>query len=173
MNEAQHDSTNGITSTHAAAPREAVRPPRTQEHLRQLEQVSRGERRGPGVATLIGFALTHVEVGRAVFELEAGPQHANPMGTLHGGILGDIADAAMGCAVASTLEDDESFTSLDLTVKFFKPVWSGRLTASGYVIRRTRSLGVVECDITDAAGSVVGRGYSTCMVLRGDAAKGR
>jgi len=55
------------------------------------------------VARLIGFEAKQIADGRASVTLAAGPQHANPMGTLHGGILCDIADAAMGMAFASTL----------------------------------------------------------------------
>ena len=95
------------------------------------------------------------------------------MGTLHGGILCDVADAAMGCAMASTLEEGESFTSVDLTTKFLKPVWHAQLTAVGRVVKRTRTLGLVECDVTDDSGSLVAKVISTCMVLRGDDAKGR
>ena len=72
----------------------AVRPARTLEYLRtKLRDVSLAP-----VMQLIGFRLTEVEEGAATVELDAGPQHANPMGTLHGGILCDIADAAMGLA---------------------------------------------------------------------------
>jgi len=62
------------------------------------------------IARLIGFEVKDIADGRATVVLTAGPQHANPMGTLHGGILCDIADAAMGIAFASTLAPDESFT---------------------------------------------------------------
>ena len=86
----------------------------------------RGDVPPPGVATLVGFEFTAIDLGHSVFELSTGPQHANPMGTLHGGIVCDLADAALGTAMASTLEDDESFTSLDLSVKFLKPVWNAR-----------------------------------------------
>src|ERR1700727_2253996 len=65
----------------------------------------------PPIAKLVGFHLTEYEKGRAVFAFEAGPQHANPMGSLHGGILCDVADAAMGTAVATTLNEGESFTT--------------------------------------------------------------
>jgi len=47
------------------------------------------------VMELVGMRITEVEPGRTVFELEAGPQHANPMGTLHGGILADVAPTAL------------------------------------------------------------------------------
>ena len=70
-------------------------------------------------------------------EMDAGPQHANPMGTLHGGVICDVADAAMGTAMATTLEDDESFTTLSLTADYFKPVWTQKLRATARVTKRT------------------------------------
>src|SRR5258708_26303614 len=81
------------------------------------------------VARLIGFEVKEIADGRAVVMLAAGQQHANPMGTLHGEILCDIADAAMGMAFASTLAPDESFTTIELKINFFRPVWEARLPA--------------------------------------------
>jgi uncharacterized protein (TIGR00369 family) len=83
------------------------------------------------IARLIGFETKQIGDGRATVTLTAGPQHANPMGTLHGGILCDIADAAMGIAFASTLESGESFTTVELKINFFRPVWNAILTAEG------------------------------------------
>ena len=150
-----------------------IQAPKTTQHIDRIRAMIRGEVEAPPVAKLIGFEVVSIEVGRSVFELEAGPQHANPMGTLHGGVLCDLADAACGMAMASTLEDDESFTTLDLTVKFLKPVWKTRLRATAELVKRTRSLGLVECEVIDEGASLVARVYSTCMVLRGDDAKGR
>jgi len=78
------------------------------------------------VAALIGFSIEPLGDGQAVGRLETGPQHANPMGTLHGGILCDVADAAMGMAFVTTLKPDESFTAT-LTVTFFRPVQSSNV----------------------------------------------
>jgi uncharacterized protein (TIGR00369 family) len=147
--------------------------PKTTKHLEQLRALIRGDVEPPPIAKLVGFEFLSIDLGRAVFALNAGPQHANPMGTLHGGILCDVADAAIGMAMASTLEDDESFTSLDLTVKFLKPIWSARLLATAQLVKRTRSLGLLECEVADDSDSLVARVYSTCMVLRGDDARGR
>jgi len=125
------------------------------------------------VARLIGFEAKEIGDGRATVTLSAGPQHANPMGTLHGGILCDIADAAMGMAFASTLELGESFTTVELKINFFRPVWDARLKAEGKVVRRGRNLGYVECDITDDRGDLIAKAASTCLALRGQDAKGR
>ena len=133
----------------------------------------RDETSAPPVARLIGFELTTHEPGRAVITLEASERHANPMGTLHGGILCDIADAAMGIAYASLLKEGESFTTVELKINFLKPVWRARLQATGRVIKQGRTIGLVECDVTDEKGNLVARASSTCMTLRGKAAQGR
>jgi uncharacterized protein (TIGR00369 family) len=130
-------------------------------------------RRGMPVGELIGFKLVETGDGRALVTLEAGPQHANPMGTLHGGILCDIADAAMGIAFNSTLEVTESFTTIELKINFFRPVWKSQLKAEGKVVRRGNSVGYVECEVTDQNGKLVAKASSTCLVLRGNDAAGR
>jgi uncharacterized protein (TIGR00369 family) len=125
------------------------------------------------IARLLGFEAKEIGDGRAVVTLAAGPQHANPMGTLHGGVLCDIADAAMGMAFASTLAPEESFTTVELKINFFRPVWEARLKAEGQVLRRGRNLGYVECDITDESGRLIAKASSTCLALRGKEANGR
>jgi uncharacterized protein (TIGR00369 family) len=138
-----------------------------------IERIVRGELPPPPVARLIGFQVTAVRHGEAVIELEASDRHANPMGTLHGGILCDIADAAMGIAFASTLEDGESFTTLELKINFLRPVWKDKLRATAKIVKRGKSVGMVECDVTNSEGALVARSSCTCTVLRGDQATGR
>jgi uncharacterized protein (TIGR00369 family) len=127
----------------------------------------------PPVAQLIGFTPTAIEPGQTVVEMEAGSRHTNPMGTVHGGILCDLADAAMGIAFATTLEEGESFTTLELKINFLKPVWQARLRAVGRVVKRGRTIGLAECDIFDESEALVARASSTCMTLRGEQAQGR
>ncbi len=125
------------------------------------------------VADLIGFDITESAGGRSVATLQTGPQHANPMGTLHGGILCDLTDAAMGVAFASTLEPGQSFTTIELRINFFRPVWTANLTAEAIVIQRGRTTGYVECTVRDGDGKLVAKAASTCMVLAGERATGR
>lgn len=127
----------------------------------------------PPIAKLIDFEVERVALGHAIAVLEAGPQHANPMGTLHGGVLCDVADAAMGIAFASTLEHDESFTTMNLAINFFRPVWNDRLRAEARVINRGKNVGYVECEITSSDGKQVAKATSTCCVLRGERSKQR
>jgi len=125
------------------------------------------------IAELIGFEVEEIGGGRAVASLNAGPQHANPMGTLHGGVLCDLSDAAMGMAFVTTLAPDESFTTMALSINFFRPVWQTRLRAEARVVNRGRNMGYVECDVTDQNGKQVAKASSTCFVLRGEQARPR
>jgi uncharacterized protein (TIGR00369 family) len=145
----------------------------TQEIPSEADFRERAKTNDVPIARLIGFEAKDIADGRATVVLTAGPQHANPMGTLHGGVLCDIADAAMGIAFASTLAPDESFTTVELKINFFRPVWQAQLRAEGTVLRRGRTVGYVECTITDEQNRLVAKAAATCMVLRGQKAAGR
>jgi uncharacterized protein (TIGR00369 family) len=132
----------------------------------QGEKILRGETPTPPIARLLGFVVKSVEPGHAVFEMEADERHHNPMGTLHGGVYCDLADAAMGYAYAATLGEGETFTTVELKINFLRTVRQGRLTAEARVVKAGSALGYVECDVTDQAGKLVARAASTCMKLR-------
>ena len=95
------------------------------------------------------------------------------MGALHGGVLCDLADATMGIAFATTLEPEESFTTMDLRIDFFRPVWKARLRSEARVVHRGKTTGYIECDVRDENGKHIAKASSKCIVLKGDAARGR
>lgn len=66
--------------------------------------------------------IAKLEIGKVVLEMEASEKLHNPMGTLHGGVLCDLADLAMGYAFFSTLEDNELFTTVEIKLNFLKPI---------------------------------------------------
>lgn len=122
---------------------------------------------------LLGIKYVSGGEGKAVFEMQATAQLANPMGTLHGGVFCDIADVAMGAAVVSTLKSGESFTTLELKINFLKPIWESKLQARSHVVKRGQTVALVECDVYDEKENLVARASSTCMILRDEKAKGR
>src|SRR5271168_4293103 len=123
--------------------------------LERAERMMRGEAPPPPIARLLGFVLIAIEPGRAVFEMETDERHHNPMGTLHGGVYCDLADAAMGYAYAATLGEGESFTTVELKINFFRAVRKATLTAEAKVIRVGSTLGYIECNVTDQTGKLV------------------
>jgi uncharacterized protein (TIGR00369 family) len=141
--------------------------------LELMERIKSGEADPPPIAKLVGFTIEDVQRGRSVVTLEAGPQHWNPMGTVHGGVFADVADAAMGIAFASTLAPGETFTTVELKMNYLRPVKEGMLIATAEVVHRGRTIGLVEASVLDGQGRLVAKVNSTCMVLRGEQADGR
>ena len=127
----------------------------------------------PPVAELLGIELVEAGGGACTMKLEAGEQHSNPMGTIHGGIICDLDDAAMGMSFFSTLDEGESFTTLELKVNFLRPFWTGTLQAHGKVISRGKTVGLTECRVVDADERLIAHATSTVMALRGELAEGR
>ena len=125
------------------------------------------------IGKLLGLKLSTPADGRAIVEFEATERYANPMGTLHGGVLCDVADAAMGAAYRSTLTDGESFATLELKINFLRPVWKAKLRAEASMVHAGKIVGLVECEIFDEQRLLVAHASSTCMTLRGELAEGR
>src|SRR5712664_771913 len=128
----------------------------------------------PTIAKTLGFRLIDVGPGTATMELMADTEiHANPMGTIHGGVLCDIADAAIGTAHATSLNDGESFTSLDLQINFFRLGWGGRIRAVAKPVNVGKQISRYVCDIIRDDDELLAQVTSTVMTLRGDNASGR
>jgi uncharacterized protein (TIGR00369 family) len=128
----------------------------------------------PTIAKTLGFRLVEVGPSTATIELVADSEiHANPMGTIHGGVLCDIADAAIGTAHATSLKEDESFTSIDLQINFFRPAWNGRIRAIARPVNLGRQVSRYVCDILRDDDKLLAQVSSTVMTLRGDQTAGR
>lgn len=118
------------------------------------------------VSQTVGFKLTNFEYGKATFKMHVEQRHHNPMATIHGGVYCDIADAAMGVAFGSTLEENESFGTLNFQINFLKTLKEGDIRADGYIIKRGKSIGFLEARITDTAGDIVATAQCTCKVFK-------
>ena len=128
----------------------------------------RGEVEPPPVTRLIGFRMTEAEEGRVVMELEIGPQHTSPPGSAHGGIIVDVADAAMGCSYGTLLDEDVVWTTVELKVNYLRPAWPGdRIRAEARVVNAGRTLALTECDVRNGEGKLLARASSTLMRISG------
>jgi uncharacterized protein (TIGR00369 family) len=139
--------------------------------IEQCPEVAPEEFPAP-IGKLLGLMITSSGTGRATVEFEASGRYANPMGTLHGGVLCDLADADMGVAYRSTLAEGETFTTIELKINFLRPVWNAKLRAQARMVRAGKVVGLVECDILEGQ-RLVARASSTCMTLRARLAEGR
>lgn len=126
----------------------------------------RGEVEPPPVSRLIGFRMTEAREGFVAMELEIEERHTSPPGSAHGGVIVDVADAAMGCAYGTLLDDSETWTTVELKVNYLRPAFPGtRIRAEGRVVNAGRTLSLTECDVTNEEGKLVARLSSTLMRL--------
>jgi len=120
------------------------------------------------IELLLGAERVRVGSGKSILTMAVSEKYYNPSGTLHGGILCDFADLAMGHALVSELEEGEIFTTVELKQNFLKPVWEGIIRAEGEVIKRGRKTALLACRIYDENGSLVAYTTSTCMFIKGN-----
>src|SRR5579862_3506223 len=122
----------------------------------------------PPVMRALDFDGVSFGEGRAAFRLTPQEFHYNPLGSVHGGVIATMVDSACGCAVHTMLPAGVFYTSLDLSVKFLRPVTirTGPITAEGTVVHLGRRTALAEARITDEAGKVYVTATSSCLLIR-------
>src|SRR5712692_10075336 len=120
----------------------------------------------PPIMVTLGMKVVRLEEGEVTLSMEVSKKFHNPMGTLHGGIMTDLADACMGLATITTLDDGETFTTLELKMNFLRPVYQGEITCEAKLVHRGRTIALAEAAVKNAAGKEVARGVATQMILR-------
>ena len=127
----------------------------------------------PGVPMLstIGYRIAEVESGRVVVECEVGEHLYNPIGVVHGGVAATLLDTAAGCAVHTVLPVGTAYTSLDLSVRFLRPVTLdiGPVRAVGTVVNRGRRTALASAELRDASDRLLAHATSSCMLFPTDA----
>jgi uncharacterized protein (TIGR00369 family) len=113
----------------------------------------------------IGARIAEVEKGRVVIELDAEAKHRHEGGVVQGGVITQIADAAMGMSLMTMQDEGMANTTIELKINFIRPVVEGRLRAVGRVIEMRRTLLFSEADVLDADGKLVAHASSTCLAI--------
>ena len=127
----------------------------------------------PPVAELIGLDRLTFGDGKCTMRMEAGEQHSNPMGTLHRRHPVRPRRCGHGDGFLLDLRRRRSFTTLELKINFLRPFWTGTLLAHGRVVHRGKTVGMAECEVVDENDRLIAKASSTCLALRGEAAKDR
>jgi uncharacterized protein (TIGR00369 family) len=122
----------------------------------------------PPIAVTMGFRLSEIAEGRAVFVAEPGEFLYNPIGVVHGGFAMTILDSAMGVAVHTTLAAGERYTTLETKVNFVRPITvkTGAVRCEGVVIHRGGRVATAEGKLFAAdSEKLLAHGTTTCLVI--------
>ena len=136
--------------------------------LELLQLAIAGEFPPPPMAMLMDIRLTEVARGHAVFAGTPQEFHYNPLGSVHGGFGATLLDSAMGCAVHSTLNPGDIYTTLEFKINFTRALThdSGQVRGIGQVINETRTTALAEGRIVDGEGTLYAFATTTCVIRR-------
>lgn len=149
-------------------PLAGLRAARAVDGLTYLRAMLRGECPHPPIARLLGYALTEVEEGRAVFVVEPGEHHYNPLGVVHGGLLATVLDSAMACAIHTRTPAGDYSTTLELNVNYVRPVTleTPPLRVEGRVLHMGSRVATAEGRVHDDQQRLYAHATTTCLMLR-------
>jgi len=121
----------------------------------------------PPMAVTMNARIIDAAPGRVEFVAEPGEEHYNPLGVVHGGFVCTLLDTVVGCAAHTTLGAGVAYTSIELTVKYLRPITleTGALHATGTVTKGGRRVIFAEGTVTDASGTLLATGSSSLLVL--------
>lgn len=118
-------------------------------------------------ADLLGLRRTAMHEGRARFELVVRPEHMNPHGVVHGGLVYALVDYAMGGAVTSRLRPGERCATLEIKINYLAPVSEGRMAAEAWVVAQTSRIAVLEARVHAEGDRLVALGTGSFYIQAG------
>lgn len=133
-----------------------------------LRAIATGDLPAPPVADLIGFDVRDIAPGRVTVAMRPRLAHYNPLGMVHGGVSATLLDTAIGCAVHTMLPRGTGYTTLDLQVRYVRPVSvrTGTVLATGTVVHLGRRTATAEARlIQEDTGSLLATATSSLLVL--------
>jgi uncharacterized protein (TIGR00369 family) len=137
------------------------------EKLSKADLARAAERlRGSNPATHFGFELVKGERGRAVIRMPVLDHHKQIHRVVHGGVMAMLADTAGGFAASLAEPEGTRVVTIEMKINFLEPVAGGAITADARVLRRGRTVSVVDCSVTDAEGLLVGKALMTFAILK-------
>ena len=120
----------------------------------------------PSPATkFLGIKIVELSEGRSLVEMMVEPKHHNMSATMHGGIMADIADAAMGIAISTTLAPHEDLTTMEMKISFYRPHIKGILRAEGIVAKRGKRVAFAEAILTNEHNQILAKANGTWLFL--------
>lgn len=119
------------------------------------------------IAELMAMTGGDAGEGWMVFKGRPGPQHYNPIGTVHGGYAATLLDSCMGCAVHTTLAAGTGYSTIDLNITYIRAMTAatGEISARGEVISAGKRIATARGTITDSQGRIIATGTTTCLIF--------
>jgi uncharacterized protein (TIGR00369 family) len=134
----------------------------------QQRLIDEGGNTGP-VSVLTGLEWVAVDASQSELSLPSSPWLSAGTPAMYGGVTAFVCDSALSGAVWSTLSGDAVAATLDLQVRFLRPIMlDGRpIRAVGRVRHSGRRIRVAEAEVFDADGKRAAIAMGSSMVIPG------
>jgi uncharacterized protein (TIGR00369 family) len=119
----------------------------------------------PPIADLIGFKVIEADKGKIVIELVCNEKMVNSIGAVQGGITATIADASMGMAAMTLMDDTHHAITVELKINFLRQPGMERLISTGRIVHPGRKVMMGEAEVVSEKGKLVAKATSTLMIL--------
>jgi len=135
--------------------------------LSVMQGILEGRLPGAAMAKTLNFWLTKVEEGLIVFTGSPTEEHLNPLGTIHGGWAATVLDSSLACAVMTTLEPGEGYTTVEFKLNLTRPILPGmgELSCEGRLVHRGKTIATSEAYLRDSSGKLLAHGTETCAIF--------
>jgi uncharacterized protein (TIGR00369 family) len=113
--------------------------------------------------------IESVEEGRIVTNWTPGPHFTMQDGFVQGGLIGAMADGGQGLAVISTHKEFEVWVTVDLHIRFVRPIMGGTTVRLEHqVISKTKTTALAETTFTLPEGKLAAKVTGSWRKLDGD-----
>ena len=135
--------------------------------LELFRKLIAGELPRPPISDTLGFYMVHAEKGHVIFQGTPQHRHYNPIGSVHGGFHATLLDSCVACAIQSTLEAGQGYTTIELKVNYIRALTDrvGPVRAEGRVIHAGKQIGTAEGKLVDAEGKLYAHATTTCLIF--------
>jgi uncharacterized protein (TIGR00369 family) len=162
--QARDDEVRRAIRSFGVAPRDQVAGKSGLEFFRAILA---GELPAAPIGRTLDFILVEAEPGRVVFQGRPGPEHYNPMGSVHGGWFATLLDSALGCAVHSTLPPGKAYTTAELKINIVRPLTDKvpLVRAEGRVIHVGGRMATADGRLSGPDGRLYAHASTTCFLF--------
>src|SRR5262245_9582603 len=121
----------------------------------------------PQAARTLGFEFLDADPERGTIEVAftATEAFTNPVGNVLGAFLAAMLYDTVGPALLAALEPDQFQSTLDLNVRFLRPVRPGRIIGKGRIVRREGDIAHLEASLFDSSDAAIATATAIARVI--------
>lgn len=117
-------------------------------------------------AHLVGIELESAQPGQATMTLKVRDDLRQNNMVVHGGAVAALIDSAAAFAIIPLLNENETATTVDLSISYIRPLRNGEMKAIATVLREGSRIIAVSVEVLDDESNLAAAGLTTYLRLQ-------